>query len=132
VRFSSRLATVGPLVAALMLTTGIFGHSDFADVTTVNKTQYELWVDVSYNTFPEAFYHINKAFCMKPRSSYEQRYNFRSKQGGVRVRAEIKLHGCASGTHTVVEVVHKLSGGTRFTSTIYEGSPNRFYITDEH
>ena len=92
-------------------------------VTTVNDTKYDSWVDVSY---ADAWmgWHIKKAYCLKPHSSYGQLY-----QGvayNMRVRGEIKLHGCASGTHKVVYVVEDPRPRRSMQLTIIEPVPNAF------
>jgi hypothetical protein len=76
---------------------------DHAVVATTNNTRYESWVDISWSYWGQGW-HIEKAFCLKPHESYTYRvsYNHPSLQPQVRVRGEIKLDGCANGTHTVV------------------------------
>jgi hypothetical protein len=128
------LRTLAPLLALLVLfaltapsaADTITGETDqfvrFADISFTNETRYESWVDVSSTVSKLDSWHIERAFCMKPHSSWEARFPFKVEQGNdIRVRAEIKLHGCANGTHKVVSAEHSISiGRQKFDVTIFE------------
>lgn len=103
---------------------------DHATVKTTNYTRYESWVDISWKYFAQGW-HIEKAFCLKPKESYTYRvsYNHPSLQPQVRVRAEIKLAGCAKGTHAVVSGSGAVEKGHEyFDARIYEHTPNHFTL----
>jgi hypothetical protein len=104
---------------------------DHANVDTYNNTRYESWVDISWSYWGQGW-HIEKAFCLKPKENYKYRvsYNHPSLQPQVRVRAEIKLHGCANGTHAVVSGDGRVAKtAENFTVTINEHPENRFFMT---
>ena len=90
-------------------------------VTTTNSTKYEAWFDVSRGS-PIETWHIIKAFCLKPNSSYTETYRRDFK---LRVRAEVKLHGCNSGTHKTVYVIEWASG-SHYHAVLTENRPNEF------
>ncbi len=99
---------------------------DHANVDTTNHTRYESWVDISWSYLGQGW-HIEKAFCLKPNESYKYHvsYNHPSLQPQVRVRAEIKLAGCANGTHAVVSGWGRVAKThENFTVGIYEQTPN--------
>jgi len=101
---------------------------DHADVDTTNHTKYESWVDISWSYWGQTW-HIEKAFCLKPKESYKYRVSYRTPtlQPQVRVRAEIKLAGCAQGTHAVVSGWGRVvKTRENFTVGIYEQTPNHF------
>jgi len=104
---------------------------DHADVNTTNNTPYESWVDISWSYFGQGW-HIEKAFCLKPKQSYQYHvsYNHPGLEPQLRVRAEIKLAGCARGTHTVVSGDGKvLKTAEKFTVTINEHPAGHFFMT---
>lgn len=107
-RFALVFAVLAGLVAvfALSVIPGKVQAQDWGDhaiVQTYNHTRYESWVDISW-TYLAHPWNIEKAFCLKPGQSYTYRValNHPTLQPQIRVRAEIKLAGCAHGTHTVV------------------------------
>ncbi len=76
---------------------------DHANIDVYNFSDVETWVDVSWSYWGQGW-HIDKAFCLKPKESYKHHisYNHPSLQPQVRVRAEIKPQGCRGATQTVV------------------------------
>jgi len=103
---------------------------DHAVIDTTNNTRYESWVDISWSYWGQGW-HIEKAFCLKPKEWYSYRvsYNHPSLQPQVRVRAEIKLAGCAHGTHTVVSGDGRVvKSRENFTVTINEQPAGHFFM----
>lgn len=109
----------------------VVNSGDHADVQTTNFTKYDSWVDISWSYALQGW-HIEKAFCLKPLQTYNYRvsYNHPGLQPRVRVRAEIKLAGCAAGTHAVVSGSgHVIKNNERFVVGIHEDRANHFSMS---
>jgi hypothetical protein len=102
----------------------------FADVVVNNNTKYDSWVDFSWSYTGQAW-HIEKAMCIRPHSwgRHSIRYNHPDLGPVFRLRAEIKLAGCANGTHTVLTgVAPVVDSALRANVDIEEPSPGKFYL----
>lgn len=139
-RFSSRIAAISaglvvPLFAVLMPAASAqinvpppFPATGHIEIVATNKTKYDAWVDLSGSTGLYTW-KIEKAFCLLPHSSYDQTMKAYHE---IRVRAEVKLHGCASGTHKVVYVERNIVRmGRKFYATITENVPGAFGMSME-
>ena len=141
-RLHSRLALglriLTPLFVVFALTAAAATAGGFfriVYVDTSNWTQYDTWVDIS-SAYKITGWHIETAFCLKPHAKHEYDIRFQSPEFGaqVRVRAEIKLHSCNSGTHTVVSSSENLDlkeRGARVFAHVSEERPNVFKMSTE-
>jgi hypothetical protein len=100
-----------------------------ADVVVDNDTNYDSWVDFSWS-YKGQIWHIDKAVCIKPHKWDRDsiRYNHADLGPQFRLRTEIKLAGCANGTHAVLTREASVTKSGRRNVSIHEGPPGHFYL----
>jgi hypothetical protein len=87
----------------------------------VNNTSHDAWVDVSWS-YPAQPWHIESAFCLRPRESknHVETYHVGSFVPQVRVRAEVKRGDCRSATITTVSWDKDLQEDFRNAKAFYD------------
>jgi hypothetical protein len=137
-RLPSRFMVTAWMLPVLIAISAVFavrieaetGTIYVADLVVNNDTNYDSWVDFSWS-YKGQIWHIDRAVCIKPHKWDRDtiRYNHDDLGPQIRLRTEIKLAGCANGTHTVLTREASVTKSGRRTVSIQEESPGRFFLT---